>query len=46
LCFILHLLVCLFVCGMSNLISHHIQQVFLQLGTSKCCVVDVATSSC
>jgi hypothetical protein len=46
LCFIFHLPVHLFVCGMSNLISHCLQQVLLQLGASKRCVVDVAASSC
>jgi hypothetical protein len=46
LCFILHFPVHLFVCGMSNLISHCLQQVLLQLGVSKCCVVDIAASSC
>jgi hypothetical protein len=46
LCFILHLYVRLFICGLSNLVSHRLQQVLLQLGACECCVVDVATPSC
>ncbi len=46
LCFILHLRVCLFVCGLSNFVSRCLQQAFLQLGASERCVVDVVASSC
>jgi len=46
LCFILHLPIRLFVYGLSNLVSCRLQQVLLQLGTSECCMVDFAVSSC
>ncbi len=45
LCFILHLFIHRFVCGLSNMIFCRFQQALLQLGTFECCM-DVAMPFC